>query len=60
MVRFHVVYESINQAVEGMPYEELGISEEEKEQVDKHLHPKLSSNGKFRNRICYIGSVIWN
>ncbi|KAI3459958.1 hypothetical protein Pfo_016621 [Paulownia fortunei] len=34
MVRFHAVYENISQAVEGMPYEELGISEEEKEQVE--------------------------
>ncbi|KAL6504184.1 hypothetical protein OROGR_026107 [Orobanche gracilis] len=34
MVRFHAVYEHISQAVEGMPYEELGISEEEKEQVE--------------------------
>ncbi|KAG8369277.1 hypothetical protein BUALT_Bualt15G0134700 [Buddleja alternifolia] len=33
-VRFHAVYEKISQAVEGMPYEELGISEEEKEQVE--------------------------
>ncbi|GER43933.1 U-box domain-containing protein 15 [Striga asiatica] len=34
MVRFHGVYENISQAVEGMPYEELGISDEEKEQVE--------------------------
>lgn len=33
MVRFHSVYEKINQAVEEMPYDELGISDEEKEQV---------------------------
>ncbi|KAL2505974.1 U-box domain-containing protein 15 [Abeliophyllum distichum] len=34
MVRFHSVYEKINQAVEGMPYDELGISYEEKEQIE--------------------------
>ncbi|CAI9777145.1 unnamed protein product [Fraxinus pennsylvanica] len=34
MVRFHSVYEMINQAVEGMPYDELGISDEEKEQIE--------------------------
>ncbi|KAL9144170.1 hypothetical protein ABFS82_14G280200 [Erythranthe guttata] len=34
MVRFHGVYDHISQAVEGMPYEELRISEEEKEQVE--------------------------
>ncbi|XP_022895384.1 U-box domain-containing protein 15-like [Olea europaea var. sylvestris] len=34
MVRFHSVYEKINQAVEEMPYDELGISDEEKEQIE--------------------------
>lgn len=37
MVRFHGVYENISQAVEGMPYEELRISEEEKEQVPSSI-----------------------
>lgn len=35
MVRFQSVNESINQALVGMPYEELGISQEEKEKVIK-------------------------
>ncbi|KAK4434123.1 U-box domain-containing protein 15 [Sesamum alatum] len=34
MVRLHGVYEKISQALEGMPYEELGVPEEEKEQVE--------------------------
>ncbi|KAL1535165.1 U-box domain-containing protein 15-like [Salvia divinorum] len=34
MGRFHTVYESISTAVEGMPYEELGISQEDKEQME--------------------------
>ncbi|KAL3830510.1 hypothetical protein ACJIZ3_019312 [Penstemon smallii] len=34
MVRFHSVYEKINKALEGMPFAELGISEEEKEQIE--------------------------
>lgn len=33
MGRFHSVYERLSQALEGMPYDELGISDEEKEQV---------------------------
>lgn len=33
-VRFHSVYDKISQALKGMPYDELGISDEEKEQVD--------------------------
>lgn len=33
MVRFHYVYEKMNSALEGMPYDQLGISEEVKEQV---------------------------
>ncbi|CAA0834929.1 U-box domain-containing protein 15 [Striga hermonthica] len=41
MVRFHGVYENISQAVEGMPYEELGISDEEKEQVVELLRMQL-------------------
>ncbi|XP_059278842.1 U-box domain-containing protein 15-like isoform X1 [Lycium ferocissimum] len=32
--RFHSVYEKLSQTLDGMPYEELGISDEEKEQVD--------------------------
>ncbi|XP_009802470.1 U-box domain-containing protein 15-like [Nicotiana sylvestris] len=34
MGRFHSVYERLSQALEGMPYDELGISDEEKEQVE--------------------------
>ncbi|XP_073121071.1 U-box domain-containing protein 15-like [Henckelia pumila] len=34
MVKFHDVYEKISRAVEGMPYDELGVSEEEREQVE--------------------------
>lgn len=33
MRRFHSVYEKLSHALDGMPYEELGISDEEKEQV---------------------------
>lgn len=33
MSRFHAVYERINLALNDMPYEKLGISEEVKEQV---------------------------
>ncbi|XP_059286611.1 U-box domain-containing protein 15-like [Lycium ferocissimum] len=32
--RFHSVYERLSQALEGIPYDELGISDEEKEQVE--------------------------
>ncbi|KAJ8538182.1 hypothetical protein K7X08_014722 [Anisodus acutangulus] len=32
--RFHSVYEKLSQTLDGMPYEELGISDEEKEQVE--------------------------
>ncbi|KAH7846805.1 hypothetical protein Vadar_018402 [Vaccinium darrowii] len=34
MIRFHSVYEKLNQALDGMPYAEIGISEEVKEQVE--------------------------
>lgn len=34
MVRFHSVYAKISRALDGMPYEELGISDEQKEQVE--------------------------
>ncbi|KAI8549054.1 hypothetical protein RHMOL_Rhmol07G0321500 [Rhododendron molle] len=34
MIRFHSVYEKLNQALDGMPYTEIGISEEVKEQVE--------------------------
>ncbi|XP_073021677.1 U-box domain-containing protein 15 [Primulina eburnea] len=34
MVKFHDVYEKISQAVKGVPYDELGVSEEEREQVE--------------------------
>ncbi|XP_051118045.1 U-box domain-containing protein 15 [Andrographis paniculata] len=40
MVRSQGVYEKICQALDGMPYEELGISEEEQEQVEL-LHKQL-------------------
>ncbi|KAM3341545.1 U-box domain-containing protein 15 [Capsicum galapagoense] len=32
--RYHFVYEKLSQTLDGMPYEELGISDEEKEQVE--------------------------
>jgi hypothetical protein len=31
--RFHIVYEKMNSALDGMPYEELGMSDEVMEQV---------------------------
>ncbi|PIN25753.1 Ubiquitin--protein ligase [Handroanthus impetiginosus] len=34
MSRFHAVYDKLNQALNEMPYEKLGISEEVKEQVE--------------------------
>ncbi|KAF5934897.1 hypothetical protein HYC85_026026 [Camellia sinensis] len=34
MIRFHSVYEKLNQALEGIPYTEIGISEKVKEQVE--------------------------
>ncbi|XP_043714501.1 U-box domain-containing protein 15-like [Telopea speciosissima] len=34
MGRFHATYDKINQALEGMPYDELEISDEVKEQVE--------------------------
>ncbi|GAA0150207.1 ubiquitin-protein ligase [Lithospermum erythrorhizon] len=34
LVRFHAVYDKLYEALEDMPYEELGISEEVKEQVE--------------------------
>lgn len=33
MSRFHVVYDKLNRALSEMPFEDLGISEEVKEQV---------------------------
>ncbi|XP_057769122.1 U-box domain-containing protein 15-like isoform X2 [Salvia miltiorrhiza] len=40
MSRFHQVYDKINQALNGVPYEKLGISEEVKEQVEL-MHMQL-------------------
>jgi hypothetical protein len=37
MSRFHAVYDKLNQALEGMPYDELGISVEVKEQVNSSI-----------------------
>ncbi|KAL6011929.1 hypothetical protein ACLOJK_002395 [Asimina triloba] len=34
MARFHVVYDKLNQALDGIPYDEIGISDEVKEQVE--------------------------
>ncbi|PPS16410.1 hypothetical protein GOBAR_AA04231 [Gossypium barbadense] len=34
--RFHGVYDKLNQALDGMPYDELGVSVEVKEQVNFH------------------------
>ncbi|GMI74424.1 Plant U-Box 15 [Hibiscus trionum] len=34
MSRFHAVYDKLNQALDGMPYHELGVSVEGKEQVE--------------------------
>ncbi|CAA0827733.1 U-box domain-containing protein 15 [Striga hermonthica] len=41
MSRFHGVYDMINEALTKMPYDELGISEEVKEQVEL-MHSQLS------------------
>lgn len=32
-IKFHAVYEKLNRALSGMPYHELGITDEVKEQV---------------------------
>ncbi|KAK9270022.1 hypothetical protein L1049_025595 [Liquidambar formosana] len=34
MVRFHAVYDKLSQALDGFPYDELGISDEVKEQIE--------------------------
>lgn len=34
VTRFHAVYDKLNQAMDGFPYKEIGISEEVKEQVE--------------------------
>ncbi|XVF00768.1 hypothetical protein REPUB_Repub04eG0029800 [Reevesia pubescens] len=34
MCRFHAVYDKLNQALDGIPYDELGVSVEVKEQVE--------------------------
>lgn len=34
MSRFHCVYDKLNEALDGLMYEELGISEEVQEQVN--------------------------
>ncbi|KAM7521313.1 hypothetical protein LguiB_020275 [Lonicera macranthoides] len=47
MVRFHSVYEKMNSALEGMPYDQLGISEEVKEQVE--LMRNQIKRAKVRN-----------
>lgn len=33
MIRFHAVYEKLSQALGGIPFDDLGISDEVKEQV---------------------------
>lgn len=34
MARFHAVYDKLKEALDGIPYDELGVSVELKEQVD--------------------------
>lgn len=34
MARFHGVYDKLKEALDGIPYDELGVSVELKEQVD--------------------------
>lgn len=65
MSRFHAVYDKLNRALDEMPYEQLGISEEVKEQVTLpfSFHTFLSSDksmltsidGEFHN--CFWISV---
>lgn len=40
--RFRAVYEKINLVLDGMPYSEIGISDEVKEQVRFLMHPACS------------------
>lgn len=37
MCRFHAVYDKLNQALDDLPYDELGVPIEVKEQVIFHL-----------------------
>lgn len=36
MSRFHAVYDKLNEALDDMPYDELGVSVEVQEQVSLH------------------------
>lgn len=47
MIRFHSVYEKLNQALDGMPYTDIGISEEVKEQVCLFPPLLVFSGSKF-------------
>lgn len=49
MGRFHGVYEKLNLALDEMPYDELGISVEVKEQVINYILSELDIFVRFRS-----------
>ncbi|KAL0366482.1 UNVERIFIED_CONTAM: hypothetical protein Sradi_3538300 [Sesamum radiatum] len=61
MVRLHGVYEKISQALEGMPYEELGIPEEEKNSPIENLPIRLDIGlflcGGIINSLAFCESI---
>lgn len=55
MSRFHAVYDKLDQALDGMPYHELGISVEVQEQVLRLLSFFLSFSFFFFFVVLYFG-----
>lgn len=47
MGRFHAIYEKLLQVLDGMPYDEIGISDEVKEQVSYTFFSQDSSDVFF-------------
>lgn len=47
MSRFHAVYDKLYQALDNVPYEQLGISDEVKEQVIKFSPPFIKASNLF-------------
>ena len=52
LARFQAVYENMNLALDGMPYSEIGISDEVKEQVTK------SSSIFFKKRAFFVNILV--
>jgi len=53
LARFQAVYENMNLALDGMPYSEIGISDEVKEQVTKS-----SSNFFLRREFFFVNILV--